>query len=145
MRHADYLNKMTLEEKAAVLSGATEWETRAVKRLDIPSIFFSDGPHGLRKQEGEGDHLGLNASVPATCFPTAATIANSWDPSLGEEIGRALGEEAAALGVDVLLGPGLNIKRSPLCGRNFEYFSEDPYLAGKMAASYVRGIQSKGI
>lgn len=83
---------------------------------------FSDGPHGVRKQEGEGDHLGLNASVPATCFPTAATIANSWDESLGEEIGKALGEEASALGVDVLLGPGLNIKRSPLCGRNFEYF-----------------------
>ena len=87
----------------------------------------------------------MNASVPATCFPTAATIANSWDESLGEEIGKALGEEASALGVDVLLGPGLNIKRSPLCGRNFEYFSEDPYLAGKMAASYVRGIQSQGI
>lgn len=113
--------------------------------LEFRRRFFSDGPHGVRKQEGEGDHLGLNASVPATCFPTAATIANSWDESLGEEIGKALGEEASALGVDVLLGPGLNIKRSPLCGRNFEYFSEDPYLAGKMAASYVRGIQSQGI
>lgn len=136
---------MTLEEKAAILSGASEWESRAIKRLDLPSIFFSDGPHGVRKQEGAGDHLGLNASVPATCFPTAATVANSWDESLGEELGKALGEEAAALGVDVLLGPGLNIKRSPLCGRNFEYFSEDPYLAGKMAASYVKGIQSRGV
>ncbi|MGF0034592.1 glycoside hydrolase family 3 C-terminal domain-containing protein [Bariatricus sp. SGI.154] len=145
MKHADIINKMTLEEKAAILSGASEWETREVKRLSLPSIFFSDGPHGLRKQEGEGDHLGLNASVPATCFPTAAAIANSWDEGLGEEIGQALGEEAGALGVNVLLGPGLNIKRSPLCGRNFEYFSEDPYLAGKMAASYVRGIQSKGV
>ncbi len=145
MKHADLIAKMTLEEKAAVLSGASEWESRKINRLGIPSVFFSDGPHGVRKQEGAGDHLGLNASVPATCFPTAATISNSWDPALGEEVGKALGEEAAALGVDVLLGPGLNIKRSPLCGRNFEYFSEDPYLAGKMAASYVRGIQSKGL
>ena len=145
MKHADLIAKMTLEEKAAILSGASEWESRAIKRLDLPSIFFSDGPHGVRKQEGAGDHLGLNASVPATCFPTAATVANSWDESLGEELGKALGEEAAALGVDVLLGPGLNIKRSPLCGRNFEYFSEDPYLAGMMAASYVKGIQSRGV
>ena len=145
MKHAEIIAKMTVEEKAAILSGVSEWESREIKRLGIPAAFFSDGPHGVRKQEGEGDHLGLNASVPATCFPTAATIANSWDESLGEEIGKALGEEASALGVDVLLGPGLNIKRSPLCGRNFEYFSEDPYLAGKMAASYVRGIQSQGI
>lgn len=145
MKHTDLIAKMTLEEKAAILSGATEWESRKINRLDIPSIFFSDGPHGVRKQEGEGDHLGLNASVPATCFPTAATVSNSWDPALGETVGQALGEEAAALGVDVLLGPGLNIKRSPLCGRNFEYFSEDPYLAGKMAASYVKGIQFQGL
>ncbi len=145
MRHTDLIKKMTLEEKAAILSGASEWESREIKRLGIPSAFFSDGPHGIRKQEGAGDHLGLNASVPATCFPTAATIANSWDEQLGEEVGKALGEEAGALGVDVLLGPGLNIKRSPLCGRNFEYFSEDPYLAGKMAASYIRGIQSQGV
>lgn len=145
MKHADLLAKMTLEEKAALLSGASEWETRALKRVDLPSIFFSDGPHGVRRQEGTGDHLGLNASVPATCFPTAATVANSWDEELGQTIGALLGEESCALGVDVLLGPGLNIKRSPLCGRNFEYFSEDPYLAGKMAASYIKGIQSKGI
>ncbi|MBP5324725.1 MAG: glycoside hydrolase family 3 C-terminal domain-containing protein, partial [Pseudobutyrivibrio sp.] len=108
-------------------------------------ISFSDGPHVLRRQEGPGDHLGLNASLTATCFPTAATVANSWDEKLGEEIGQALGEEALAQNVDVLLGPGLNMKRSPLCGRNFEYFSEDPILAGKMAASYVRGIQSKHV
>ena len=145
IKHADILAKMTIEEKAAMLSGASEWESRAIERLSIPSVFFSDGPHGVRKQEGAGDHLGLNASVPATCFPTAATIANSWNPVLGEKIGQALGEEAAALGVDVLLGPGLNMKRSPLCGRNFEYFAEDPYLAGKMAASYIRGIQSQGV
>lgn len=136
---------MNLEEKAALLSGKTVWETRNIPRLGIESITLSDGPHGIRRQAGAGDHLGLNESLKATCFPTAATIANSWDESLGEEIGKALGEEAAAQGVHVLLGPGLNIKRSPLCGRNFEYFSEDPYLAGKMAAAYIRGIQSQGV
>ena len=136
---------MTIEEKAAILSGKTVWQTREIDRLSIPSIFLSDGPHGIRKQAGAGDHLGLNASLKATCFPTAATIANSWNQDLGEEIGQALGEEAASMDVNILLGPGLNIKRSPLCGRNFEYFSEDPYLSGKMAASYIRGIQSKGV
>ena len=141
----EILSKLTLMEKAALLSGKNEWESRDIPRLGIQSISFADGPHGVRRQEGAGDHLGLNASLPATCFPTAATVANSWDPSLGEEIGRALGEEAVAQNVDVLLGPGLNMKRSPLCGRNFEYFSEDPILAGKMAAAYVRGIQSKNI
>ena len=136
---------MTLEEKAALLSGKNVWETREIERLNIPSIFCSDSPHGIRKQAGAGDHLGLNASLPAICFPTAATIANSWDLALGEEIGKALGEEAKAQGVHILLGPGLNIKRSPLCGRNFEYFSEDPYLAGKMASSYIRAIQKEGV
>lgn len=145
MKHQDIIEKMTIEEKAAFLSGKGEWQTRDFERLGIPSIFCSDGPHGIRKQAGAGDHLGLNASLPATCFPTAATIANSWDEELGETLGETLGEEAMAEGVNVLLGPGLNIKRSPLCGRNFEYFSEDPYLAGKMAASYVRGIQSRGV
>lgn len=111
----------------------------------MPSLVCSDGPHGIRRQAGAGNHLGLNPSLPATCFPTAATVANSWDPDLGEDIGQALGEEAAAQGVDIVLGPGLNMKRSPLCGRNFEYFSEDPYLAGKMAAGYIRGIQSQGV
>ena len=139
-----YIQALTLEEKAALLQGSTTWTTREIKRLGIPAIFLSDGPHGLRKQMGAGDHLGLNASIPATCFPTAATMANSWDVALGEELGRALGEEAAANDVHVVLGPGLNMKRSPLCGRNFEYFSEDPYLAGKMGASYIRGIQSAG-
>ncbi len=141
----EIISQLTLMEKAALLSGKNEWESRDIPRLGIQSITFSDGPHGLRRQEGAGDHLGLNASLPATCFPTAATVANSWDPSIGEEIGAALGEEAVAQNVDVLLGPGLNMKRSPLCGRNFEYFSEDPILAGKMAASYVRGIQSKHV
>lgn len=136
---------MKLEEKAAFLSGKGEWQTWDFPRLGISSMFCSDGPHGIRKQAGTGDHLGLNPSLPATCFPTAATVANSWDPDLGEEIGKALGEEAGVQGVDVVLGPGLNIKRSPLCGRNFEYFSEDPCLAGKMAAGYIRGIQSQGV
>lgn len=145
MKHQDIIEKMTLEEKAAFLSGKGEWDTRDIPRLSIPSVFCSDGPHGIRKQAGAGDHLGLNESLPATCFPTAATIANSWDLELGKEIGEALGKEAMAQDVQVLLGPGLNIKRSPLCGRNFEYFSEDPYLSGKMAASYIQGIQSQGV
>ena len=139
------IGKMTLEEKAVMLQGMTTWQTFDNERLGIPSMFLSDGPVGLRKQAGAGDHLGLNASVPATCFPTAATMANTWDVELGEELGRALGEEAAANDVHVVLGPGLNIKRSPLCGRNFEYFSEDPYLSGKMAASYIKGIQHNGV
>lgn len=139
------INSLTLEEKAAFLQGWSTWTSYEKKDSGIPVCFLSDGPHGLRKQAGTGDHLGLNASIPATCFPTAATMANSWDEALGEELGRALGREAAANGVNVLLGPGLNMKRSPLCGRNFEYFSEDPYLAGKMAAAYVRGIQENGV
>ena len=139
------INSLTLEEKAAFLQGWSTWTSYEKKDSGIPVCFLSDGPHGLRKQAGAGDHLGLNASIPATCFPTAATMANSWDEALGEELGRALGREAAANGVNVLLGPGLNMKRSPLCGRNFEYFSEDPYLAGKMAAAYIRGIQENGV
>ena len=139
------INSLTLEEKAAFLQGWSTWTSYEKKDSGIPVCFLSDGPHGLRKQAGTGDHLGLNASIPATCFPTAATMANSWDEALGEELGRALGREAAANGVNVLLGPGLNMKRSPLCGRNFEYFSEDPYLAGKMAAAYIRGIQENGV
>ena len=139
------LKKLTLEEKCALLSGAETFKTRGMPEHGIPQIWLSDGPHGLRKQAGESDHLGLNPSVPATCFPTASAIANSWDTALGEEIGAALDEEAAAQEVSVVLGPGLNMKRNPLCGRSFEYFSEDPYLAGKLAAGYIRGIQSKGV
>lgn len=145
MKHKNIIDKMKLEEKAALLSGKGEWQTWSFERLGIPSLFCADGPHGIRKQAGTGDHLGLNPSLPATCFPTAAAIACSWDPELGEAVGKALGEEARAQGVHIVLGPGLNIKRSPLCGRNFEYFSEDPYLAGKMAAGYVRGIQGEGV
>ena len=145
MKHTDIITKLNLEQKCALLSGDTVFTTRGYKNAGVPSITLSDGPNGVRKQAGAADHLGLNPSVPATCFPTAATVACSWDPALGEEIGRAMGEEAAAQEVAVLLGPGLNTKRSPLCGRNFEYFSEDPYLSGKMAAAYVRGIQTEGI
>ena len=145
MKNAEIIAKLNLEQKCALLSGAGTFTTRGCPKAGVPSITLSDGPNGVRKQAGTADHLGLNPSVPATCFPTAATVACSWDPALGEEIGRAMGEEAAAQEVAVLLGPGLNTKRSPLCGRNFEYFSEDPYLSGKMAAAYVRGIQSEGI
>lgn len=145
MKHQDIISKLSLDEKCYLLSGRDFWSTFSIEKKGVPSINLSDGPHGIRKQEGAGDQLGLGGSLPATCFPTAATIANSWDPELGEEIGRNLGEEAACQDVAVLLGPGLNIKRSPLCGRNFEYFSEDPYLAGKMAAGYIRGIQENGV
>ena len=145
MKANEQIQKLTREQKAALLQGKTVWTTYSFAHADIPEIFLSDGPHGLRKQAGAADHLGLNASVPATCFPTAASMANSWNLELAEELGRALGEEAAANDVHVLLGPGLNIKRSPLCGRNFEYFSEDPYLAGKMAAAYVKGIQANWV
>ena len=145
MKYKELIEKMTLEQKASLMSGKDFWQTQDIPELGIPGIFLADGPHGIRKQALAADHLGLNASIPATCFPTAATIANSWDENLGEEIGRALGEEASAQQVNVLLGPGINIKRNPQCGRNFEYFSEDPYLTGKMAAAYIRGIQSKGV
>ena len=145
MRHEKLIAQMTLEEKCGLLSGRDIWSTKPVERLGIPPIYLADGPSGLRKQVGAGDHLGLNPSLPATCWPSASTVACTWDPALGEELGRALGEEAAAQGVDVVLGPGLNLQRSPLCGRNFEYFSEDPHLAGKLAAGYIRGIQSRGV
>ena len=145
MKHTDIIQKLNLEQKCALLSGETVFTTRALPGKGIPAITLSDGPNGVRKQAGAADHLGLNPSVPATCFPTSSATACSWDEALGEAIGEAMGEEAAAQEVAVLLGPGLNIQRSPLCGRDFEYFSEDPILAGKMAAAYVRGIQKKGI
>ena len=145
LKYKEIIDKMTIEEKALMMSGKNTWETQDFEKYGIPSMTMSDGPHGLRRQAGVGDHLGLNASLPATCFPTAATVANSWDETLAELIGMALADEAVTMDVNVILGPGLNIKRSPLCGRNFEYFSEDPYLAGKMAAGYIRGIQRKGI
>ena len=146
MAYEDIIAQMTLEEKCALLQGASAFGTFAIPSLGIPELQFSDGPHGMRHQDPEtANHLGIGGSLPATCFPTAATVAQSWDPALGERLGAALGEEAACQGVGCVLGPGLNIKRSPLTGRNFEYFSEDPLLAGKMAAAYVRGIQSQGV
>ena len=139
------LEELSVAEKAAMLSGGSEWDSRGNEKAGIPSFVMSDGPHGVRRQLGEGDHLGLGASKPATCFPTAGTVANSWDSALAEEMGEALGNEAHDLDVNVLLGPGLNIKRNPLCGRNFEYYSEDPIVAGRMAAGLIRGIQSNGV
>lgn len=144
MDKREVIAKMTLEQKAALLTGKDFWQSMNYDELGVPSIVLSDGPHGIRRQAAAADHLGLNASIPATCFPTAAAMANSWNEELGERMGEALGEEAASEGVSVLLGPGTNMKRNPRCGRNFEYFSEDPYLAGKMAAAYIRGIQANG-
>ncbi|MBC9711006.1 glycoside hydrolase family 3 C-terminal domain-containing protein [Streptomyces sp. TRM66268-LWL] len=139
------LAALTREEKAALLDGSDFWHTEPVERLGIPSVMLSDGPHGLRKQPEDGDHLGLLHSVPATCFPPAAGLASSWDTALLTRVGEALGREARAERVSVLLGPGVNMKRSPLCGRNFEYFSEDPYLAGELGAAWVEGVQSQGV
>lgn len=139
------VKEMTLEEKASLCSGDSFWTTKAIERLGIPSIMMTDGPHGLRKQAGESDHLGLNQSVPATCFPSAAGLASSWNRELIHSVGKALGKESQAEGVSILLGPGANIKRSPLCGRNFEYFSEDPYLTGELAAAHISGVQSEGV
>ena len=146
LKHPDILNKMTLEEKAALCDGADFWHLKAIDRLGLRQIMVCDGPHGLRKQDAEHKNgIGLGNSVPATCFPTACTTACSWDPALLREMGQALGERCLAENVSVLLGPGVNMKRSPLCGRNFEYFSEDPVLAGEMAAAWIEGIQSKGV
>lgn len=138
--------EMTLEEKASLCSGLNFWRTKPLERLGIPSIMMTDGPHGLRKQQGgSGDHLGIGDSVPSTCFPSGSALAASWDVDLIEKIGAAIGEESQAEDVQIVLGPALNIKRSPLCGRNFEYFSEDPYLSAEIAASHIRGVQSQGV
>jgi beta-glucosidase len=145
LRHAGIVARLSLEEKAALTSGANFWNTESVEHAGVPSIMLTDGPHGVRKQGGKADHLGLNASLPATCFPTAAALAQSWDVDLLERVGRLLGAEARAAGIAVLLGPGLNIVRNPLGGRSFEYFSEDPRLSGDLAAAMVRGIQSTGV
>jgi beta-glucosidase len=139
------LTELTLEEKASLTSGSSFWYTAPVERLGIPKIMVSDGPHGLRAQPGEADHVGLGGSLPATCFPTASAIASAWNPELLRRIGQALAQEARACNLSVILGPGINMKRSPLCGRNFEYFSEDPFLAGELAVGIVNGIQSRGV
>jgi len=135
----ELVSKMTLEEKASLCSGLDFWHTKSIERLGIPSIMMTDGPHGLRKVSEKGD------TVPATCFPTAVALASSWNEKLLEKVGEAIAEECLAEGVSILLGPGVNIKRSPLCGRNFEYYSEDPYLSSEMAASFIKGVQSKGV
>ncbi|XOI98321.1 beta-glucosidase family protein [Paenibacillus polymyxa] len=141
----ELVQQMTLEEKAGMCSGLDFWHLKGVERLGIPSIMVTDGPHGLRKQDGSADHLGLTSSVPATCFPSAAGLASSWDKELARQVGVALGEECQAEDVAVLLGPGVNIKRSPLGGRNFEYFSEDPLLSTQMATGHIQGVQSQGV
>ncbi len=139
------ISQMTLEEKASLCSGSDFWHTKEIERLGIPRVMLSDGPHGLRKQDGLGDHLGLGESIKATCFPAACAAAASFDVDLLESVGETLGEECQAENLSVLLGPASNIKRSPLCGRNFEYFSEDPYLTGKLSAAHIRGVQKWGV
>ena len=134
-----------LEERASLTSGADFWMTEAIERVGVPAIMLTDGPHGLRKQVAATDHLGIAESVPATCFPPAVGLGSSWDPVLVRRVGEALGIESAIEGVAVLLGPGVNIKRHPLCGRNFEYFSEDPILAAALGVGFVSGLQSKGV
>lgn len=145
MNVKEIVRKMTLEEKAGLCSGADFWRTKTVERLEVPQMMVSDGPHGLRKQEETADHLGLDESIKAVCFPAGCATAASFDRKLLRTLGETLGKECQAEGIGVLLGPAVNIKRSPLCGRNFEYFSEDPYLAGQMASSYIKGVQSKGV
>jgi len=142
---AGVLVALTLEEKASLLSGAGAWETAGIERLGIASVVLTDGPHGVRRQHPDADDFSFDASLPATCFPTAAALGSSWDVGLLTRVGEALGAESRAAGVAVLLGPGLNIKRSPLCGRNFEYLAEDPVVSGHLAAALVRGIQSRGV
>lgn len=139
------LQEMTLEEKAQMCSGRDFWHSQDIERLGIPSVMMCDGPNGLRKQKGQGDHLGINESIETVCYPTSSAIAASFDRDLLRKLGESLGEECQSEQVSMLLGPGVNMKRSPLCGRNFEYFSEDPYLAGELASAYVKGLQSKGV
>ena len=139
------LKQMTVDEKISLACGHDFWKTKPVERLGIPQVMMCDGPHGLRKQKGQGDHLGINESIETVCYPSASALAASFDTELMASLGEALGEECQAEDVGMLLGPGVNMKRSPLCGRNFEYFSEDPYLAGQLASAYVRALQEKGV
>ena len=141
----ELISQMTLEEKAGMCSGLDFWHLKGVERLGIPSVMVSDGPHGLRKQDQEADHLGINESIKAVCFPPAVLSACSFDRELLEKLGEVVGDEAQATDLSVVLGPAVNIKRSPLCGRNFEYYSEDPYLAGESAAAFFKGVQSRHV
>lgn len=145
MKYREIINKMTLEEKANLCVGKDYWSTQEIDRLDIPSIRMSDGPNGLRIQRKKADNLGINESEISTCFPSLSTVANSWNKEIAYLFGQTLGEEAACEGIDIVLGPGVNIKRTPLCGRNFEYFSEDPYLSGVMGSEYVKGLQENNV
>ncbi len=140
-----HASDLTMAEKAALLSGRDFWTTQPLERAEVPSIVLTDGPHGVRRQSGTADHLGVHGSQPATCFPPAVAVGASWDPSVAERIGAAVGREARTLGVHVALGPGVNMKRSPLCGRNFEYYAEDPLLSGSLGAAHVRGQQAQGV
>lgn len=140
----DILSKMTLEDKISLCNGADFWHSKAMAQYGIPAVTMSDGPHGVRCQKNGSDMLGVNESEPATCFPTAVTSGAAWDAELLKAEGKAIGEEGLSYGVDVVLGPGVNIKRNPLCGRNFEYFSEDPFIAGAMGAAWVQGAQESG-
>ena len=141
----ELISQMTLEEKAGMCSGLDFWHLKGVERLGIPSTTVSDGPHGLRKQDDKSDHLGINDSIKAVCFPPAVLSACSFDRDLLETLGETVGDEAQATDLSVVLGPAVNIKRSPLCGRNFEYYSEDPYLAGESAAAFIKGVQSRHV
>ena len=138
------LSTLTLEQKASLLSGKDFWSTKPIVEAGIPSIVLTDGPHGIRRQDGESDHLGINDALPSTCFPPAVAVGSSWDPQVAAQVGAAVGREAVAFGVGVVLGPGVNIKRSPLCGRNFEYYSEDPLLSGVLGAAHVAALQEVG-
>lgn len=141
----DLVSQMTLEEKAGLCSGEDFWHTKAVERLGIPSVMVSDGPHGLRKQDEAADHLGINDSIKAVCFPAGCALASSFDRELAEKMGETIGQECQAENISTILGPAVNIKRSPLCGRNFEYYSEDPYAASEMSAAFIQGVQSKNV
>ena len=143
-RAQEILDTLTLSQKIALGSGSDFWHTKALDEAGVPALKMSDGPSGLRCQPDAGDMLGLNESLPAVCFPAAVTTACTFDPELVERVGQAIGEETLAQGVGVVLGPGANIKRSPLCGRSFEYFSEDPLLAGELAAAWIRGVEATG-
>ena len=145
MEYSKLIKKMTLEEKASLCVGGSYWKSKGIERLGIPEVVMSDGPHGLRFSKSDPTKLGLNDSETSTCFPSGATLANTWNRNLAYKFGKALGKEARSKGVNIILGPAINIKRSPLCGRNFEYFSEDPYLAGSLASEYINGLQSENV
>ncbi len=138
------ISTLTLEQKASLLSGQDFWSSQPIPEAGVPSIVLTDGPHGIRRQDGDSDHLGINDALPSTCFPPAVAVGSSWDPQIAAQLGAAVGREGLAFGVGVVLGPGVNIKRSPLCGRNFEYYSEDPLLSGVLGAAHVNAMQKVG-